>query len=67
MEEGELTGDHRHLFCDSIGGLLELGFIVRYIAEDPRRLHEPITGEPGSWTHAQHFLGVEIDVVAERV
>jgi len=66
MEEGEPTGDHRHLFRDTLGGLAEAGFIIRYVGEDSRPFREPVLGEPGSWTHAQHFLGVELDVVAEK-
>ena len=66
MEEGEPTGDHRHLLRDSLGGLLEVGFIIRYVAEDPSHLREPGTGEPGSWTHFQRFIGWGINVVAEK-
>jgi SAM-dependent methyltransferase len=66
MEEGEFTGDHRHLFRDSVGGLAEAGFIIRYFAEDPCHLKEPVTGKPGSWTHLQYFLGWGLNVVAEK-
>ena len=67
MDEGEFTGDHRHLLRDSVGGLIDAGFIIRYFAEDPVHFREPVTGEPGSWTHLQHFLGWGINVVAERI
>ena len=67
MEEGEFTGDHRHLLRDSVGCLLEGGFLLRYFAEDPCHLKEPVTGEPGSWTHSQYFLGTGINVVTEKV
>ncbi len=66
MEEGEPTGDHRHLFRDSVGGLIEAGFVLRYFAEDPCHLREPVTGEPGSWEHSNYFLGWSIDVVAAK-
>jgi SAM-dependent methyltransferase len=66
MEEGEPTGDHRHLFRDSLGGLLEVGFVIHYLGEVPRALRNPLLGEPGSWAHAECFLGVELDVVAEK-
>jgi len=67
MEEGEFTGDHRHLLRDSVGGLVEVGFIMRYFGEDSVHFREPVTGEPGSWTHLQYFLGWGINVVAEKV
>jgi SAM-dependent methyltransferase len=66
MEEGEFTGDHRHLLRDSVGGLVEAGFIIRYLAEDSVHFREPVTGEPGSWTHLQYYLGWSLNVVAER-
>lgn len=66
MDEGEFTGDHRHLLRDSVGDLLEAGFIIRYFAEDSVHFRGPVTGEPGSWTHLQYFLGWGINVVAEK-
>jgi SAM-dependent methyltransferase len=66
MEEGQFTGDHRHLLRDVFGGLLELGFIIRYVAEDPVHLQEPVRGDPGSWVHLLYFVGLGINVVAEK-
>ncbi len=40
--------------------------MLRYFAEDPCHLKEPVTGEPGSWEHSNYFLGWSIDVVAEK-
>ena len=66
MEEGEPTGDHRHLFRDSVGGMIEAGFVLRSFAEDPCHLRAPITGEPGSWAHLECSIGLSIDIVAEK-
>ncbi len=66
MQEGEPTGEHVHLWRDMFGGLLELGFIIRKVAENARHLQPEVTGEPGSWTHAQHFVGWSINVMAEK-
>jgi len=65
MEEGTPSVFHRHLFVDIFGGLLELGFIIRHIAEDscPR---EAAASDPGTWPHMQHYLGWFINVVAEK-
>lgn len=65
MEEGEPTGEHRQLLSESIGGLLEAGFVLRHFAEDPRCFREP-EGEPESWAHGQSFLGTELNVVAQK-
>ncbi len=67
MEDGEPTGDHRHLLRDSVGGLLDRGFVIRHFAENSAHFKEPVTGEPGSWTHLQYFLGWGINVVGEKV
>ncbi len=66
MEEGEPIGEHVHLFRDTFGGLLELGFIIRKVAEASRHLQPVITGDPGTWQHAQHFVGWCINVMAEK-
>jgi SAM-dependent methyltransferase len=66
MEEGEPTGDNRHLLKDIFGGLLELGFVIREVAEDSHHLEEPASADPGSWTHMQYFLGVQITIVVEK-
>jgi SAM-dependent methyltransferase len=66
MDEGEPTGDHRHLYRDSVGGLLDVGFHLRYFAEDPSSLLGQVTGEPGSWEHCSAFIGGGVDVVAEK-
>lgn len=65
MEEGEPTGDHRHLFCDSVGGLIEAGFNIRSFTEDPHHL-QPVSGTPGSWEHLMSFIGMFINIVAEK-
>ena len=66
MEEGEPTGDNRHLLKDIFGGLLELGFIIRKTEEGEEHLHASITAEPGSWTHMVQFLGLSINIIAEK-
>jgi len=66
MVEGEPTGEYRHLFKDIFGGLIDLGFTIREVAENPRHLQQPISGEPGSYEHMLHFVALYFDVVVER-
>jgi SAM-dependent methyltransferase len=66
MVEGEPTGENRHFLRDIFGGLIELGFIIREVAEDPDHLREPIGGEPGSYEHMLGFVALYFTIVAER-
>lgn len=66
MEEGEPTGDNRHLLKDIFGGLLESGFVIREVAEDSGPPADPATADPGGWTHRQSFLGISISIVVEK-
>jgi len=66
MVEGEPTGEYRHLLKDIFGGLIDLGFTIREVAENPRHLKQPISGEPGSYEHMLHFVALYFDVVAEK-
>jgi len=66
MEEGEPTGDHRHLLKDIFGGLIELGFILREVMEGSDHLRTPIAGTPGSWEHLQYFVAWSLIIVAEK-
>lgn len=51
MLEGEPIGEHRHLLGDIFGGMLEIGFAIRDVMEDPRHLYGALQGEPGSHEH----------------
>ena len=55
MCEGEPTGEYRHLLKDIFGGLIEAGFRICEVVEDPRHLAEPSVAEGGSH---EHFLSV---------
>ncbi len=53
-EYGDETFEYRHLFSDMFNGLVETGFRIRGVWEDPRhRLHDP-AAQPGT---AEHLLG----------
>lgn len=58
MTCGEPIGEYRHLLRDIFGGLLELGFQITEVLEDPRHLRGGISGEPGSYEHS-------LDIIAE--
>jgi SAM-dependent methyltransferase len=60
MDEGEPTGEHNHLLKDIFGGLTELGFIIRDVAENPRHFKKPISGEPGSYEHLLYFVALSV-------
>lgn len=66
MVAGEPTGENRHLLKDIFGGLIEAGFIIREVVENPRHLEEPISAEPGSYNHMLAYVGLYFDIVAEK-
>jgi SAM-dependent methyltransferase len=65
MEEGEPIGQHRHLLKDIFGEMIEAGFIIRDVFEDPGHLEE-IAGEPGSYEHSLYFLAEYFTIVADK-
>jgi SAM-dependent methyltransferase len=66
MEAGEPTGEFRHFLKDIFGGLIELGFIIREVVENPCHLKEPTGEEPGSYEHMLSYVGLYFDIVAEK-
>jgi SAM-dependent methyltransferase len=66
MVEGEPTGENRHFLKDIFGGLIELGFIIREVVENPCHLEESISAEPGSYEHMLAHVGLYFDIVAEK-
>jgi len=63
---GEPTGENRHLLKDIFGGLIELGFTIREVVENPCHLKQPISAEPGSYNHMLAYVGLYFDIVAEK-
>jgi len=65
METGEPIGEYRHLLGDIFGGLLEVGFAIRDVSEDPRHFRDPV-GEPGSNSHSLSYLGNYFGIVGQK-
>ncbi|MDQ2798248.1 MAG: class I SAM-dependent methyltransferase [Armatimonadota bacterium] len=55
MDEGEMTGEFRHLLSDIFTGLVEAGFLIREVYESAGRNEED---EPGSFGHMASTLGM---------
>lgn len=66
MRVGEPTGEHRHLLSSIFGGLFDVGFIIRDVAEDPRHLREEATGAPGSYEHSLSFIAEYFKIVCSK-
>jgi SAM-dependent methyltransferase len=60
------TFEFRHLLQDIFNGLVECGFVIRGVWEDPRHLCRQRTGEPGTYDHMLGFVQQHFAVVAER-
>jgi ubiquinone/menaquinone biosynthesis C-methylase UbiE len=55
MDEGEMTGEFRHLLSDIFTGLVEVGFLIREVYES---LGLSEDDEPGSFGHMASALGM---------
>ncbi|NIQ76697.1 MAG: methyltransferase domain-containing protein [Anaerolineae bacterium] len=56
--------EFRHYLKDIFGGLIDLGFSIEHVNDDPPAPPEE-PPSPGSWAHIQHYL-VGFEIVAVR-
>jgi len=66
MRIGEPTGEHRHLLRTIFGRLLDVGFIIREVVEDPRHLREEPVGAPCSYEHSLSFVAEYFKIVCSK-
>lgn len=66
MRVGEPTGEHRHLLSSIFGGLLDAGFIIREVVEDPRHLGDEPTSVPGSYEHCLSYIAEYFKIVCSK-
>ncbi|MCP4643537.1 MAG: class I SAM-dependent methyltransferase [bacterium] len=66
MGEGEPTGEHRHLLTDIFNGLVESGFIIQGVWEDPRHIRHDPSAVPGTDAHANTVVARYFTVLAEK-
>jgi SAM-dependent methyltransferase len=59
--------EFRHYFSDAFNGLLEHGFSIRGVFEDPNHFEEFPDAEPGEWQHVMRYLPHLLAIVASRV
>lgn len=64
MDEGELTGEFRHLLSDIFGGLIDAGLCIRHVAESDAHINHDLTAEPGSSGHMKSIVGLFFTIVA---
>jgi len=63
MDEGEMTGEFRHLLSDIFTGLVEAGFLIREVHESANLNEED---KPGSFGHMAATLGMFFRVDAMK-
>jgi SAM-dependent methyltransferase len=66
MRGGEPIGEHRHLLSDIFGGLVDTGFVIRSVVEDPRHLTGEADAEPGSYEHSLAYVAEYFTVVCAK-
>jgi SAM-dependent methyltransferase len=65
IEDDEVS-EFRHLLSDIFNGLVETGFVIRGVWEDPRHLKPETVVEPGTYDHMLGFVQKYFAIVAEK-
>lgn len=58
--------EFRHYLSDAFNGLIEHGFSIRGVFEDPNHFHEFPDAKPGEWYHVIQYLPHHLAIVAFR-
>lgn len=58
--------EYRHLLRDIFNGLIEAGFTITRVEEDPRHLSPPAGAEPGTLDHMLGYVGNYFAIVARK-
>ena len=66
MHEGEEIGEFRHLLSEIFNGLVETGFTIQEVWEDPRSLRHASGAEPGSYEHMHTYVLAHFSILAKR-
>lgn len=66
MAVGTPIGEHRHLLGDIFGGLLEIGFTIGDVMEDPRHLRSTAQGAAGSEEHQLSCIAEYFGILAVK-
>ena len=65
IEDSE-SMEYRHLLKDIFNGLIEAGFTINQVEEDPRHLNPPAGAEPGTLNHMLGYVQNYFAVVARK-
>jgi 2-polyprenyl-3-methyl-5-hydroxy-6-metoxy-1,4-benzoquinol methylase len=65
-DEEEISVEFRHLLSDIFNGLIELGFIIKGVWEDPRHIHHNTKVEPGSYAHMLTYVQHHFAILAQK-
>lgn len=58
--------EFRHLLSDIFNGLIDAGFVIRGVWEDPRHLHHAADTRPGTYEHMLAFVQNHFAIVADK-
>lgn len=65
-DEEEISVEFRHLLSDIFNGLIELGFIIMGVWEDPRHIHHNTKAKPGSYDHMLTYVQHHFAILAQK-
>jgi ubiquinone/menaquinone biosynthesis C-methylase UbiE len=66
MRTGEPTGEYRHLLSDIFGGLMDVGFAICNVVEDPRHTRGETSAAPGSYEHSLAYVAEYFTIVCGK-
>jgi hypothetical protein len=58
--------EFRHLLSDIFNGLVDCGFAIRGVWDDPRHLRETGGHEPGTYDHVLGFVAKHFAIMAVK-
>lgn len=65
-DEEEISVEFRHLLSDIFNGLIELGFIIKGVWEDPRHIYHNTKAKPGSYDHMLTYVQHHFAILAQK-
>jgi SAM-dependent methyltransferase len=66
MVEDPDAVEFTHLMSDIFNGLVECGFVIRGVWDDPRHLRDASAAKPGTYDHLLDFVAKHFAIVAEK-
>lgn len=65
-DEEDISVEFRHLLSDIFNGLIEVGFVIQGVWEDPRHILHNTKAKPGSYDHMLTYVQHHFAILAQK-